>query len=283
MAWSSTWPRWRRWASGRLHASLPTNRKRGLLFGRRGQQLVVIAERGGQPAAPPPPVAEDLPASRVMAVHVSPNFGADNTLLVEMEAGRIYRSTDGGASWMRLQGGLPTDDNGTLFVAFSPNYANDRTLYATGHRGDAWGEGVWRSTDGGDTWSALWNNLVHRRGLEFIFDADFPQSRTLVLRAAFNDLANNVSGESYQQSTDGGLSWTVVATGNYSTAAGTVPLPPVGELLPGGAPPALNVAHRRLRPCHRDDVGRQHLADRHDELARRGSLSPIVAVTRLSG
>ena len=125
-------------------------------------------------------------------------------------------------------------------MAFSPNYANDRTLYATGNRGEGWGEGVWRSTDGGDTWSALWNNLVHRRGLEFIFDADFPQSRTLVLRAAFNDLANNVSGESYQQSTDGGLSWTVVATGNYSTAAGTVPLPPVGELLPAGPPPALS-------------------------------------------
>ncbi len=47
-----------------------------------------------------------------------------------------------------------------------------------------------------------------------------------------------LSGDSYQQSVDGGVAWTLAVTGNVSTATGQTPLPPVSELLPGYTTPA---------------------------------------------
>jgi hypothetical protein len=76
---------------------------------------------------------------------------------------------------------------------------------------------------------------VHLRGEAITFASDFAQSQTLVLKARFHDVLTGVSGASYQQSTDGGLSWTLVVTGSNSTPAGAAPLPPVSELLPGAS------------------------------------------------
>ena len=156
-----------------------------------------------------------------------------NTLFAGTQTDGIYRSTDGGTGWMRLTGGLPADDQSTWTVGFSPDYAADRTIYAAGYRGDYWGDGVWRSQDGGDIWQALWDNLVHRRISRLHFSPDFATNDTLVAQAKFFDGSSVIGGDSYQQSTDGGLSWTLVVTGNYASPAGEVPLPPVSELLPG--------------------------------------------------
>lgn len=207
---------------------------RGLIYAKREGSLYVIDERGGALPETAPPVEEPLPDVWITGLHVSPAFAVDSTLLAESETGALYRSTNGGASWMRLRGGLPDDEYQNLYAAFSPNFGVDRSIYVTGHRGDYWGYGVWRSTDGGDTWAPLWNNLIHLRGEEIFFSNDYATNQTLVMRARFNDVVDQVSGTSYQQSTDGGLSWTLVVTGGYSTAQGQVPLPPVSELLPGG-------------------------------------------------
>ncbi len=196
----------------------------GLLFGRHENRLFVIDETGAAPAAPPPTELATLPDAVIGQIVVSPNYANDRTLLAVANS-HIYRSTDDGASWSILRGGLPQAEDITLWtVYFSPDYANDATLYATGFRDYYWGEGVWRSLDGGDTWAPLWENLIHRRGQELFFSPNFVQDRTLVLRATYNNLQDRSSGDSYQQSTDGGLTWKVVATD---------PLPPVSEFLPG--------------------------------------------------
>ncbi|MBW7882970.1 MAG: hypothetical protein H3C34_10090 [Caldilineaceae bacterium] len=213
----------------------------GLLYGRRENNLFVIAERGAA-AELPVPVDQPPPESWVIGVHASPDFAADGTLLAEIDEGEIYRSTDSGTSWVRLRGGLPEGgDSLRLHVYFSPAYATDPTLYATGYRSEYGGEGVWRSMDGGDTWEPLWDTLTHLRGEQLYFAPDFAANPTLVLEAKFNDLANGVSGRSFQQSTDGGLSWTVVVTGGYYAGDHDVPLPPVSELLPGSDQTALPV------------------------------------------
>ncbi|HHY53869.1 MAG TPA: hypothetical protein GYA08_00395 [Chloroflexi bacterium] len=208
----------------------------GRLFARREGNLYVLAEQGSAPPEPEAPRPEALPEAWITGVKVSPHFAADATLLAEIETGDLYRSIDGGVTWAKLRGGLPDDDYQTLHAFFSPNYAADHTIYVTGYRSDYWGYGVWRSTDDGERWTPLWNNLLHLRGEAIAFADDFAQSQTLVLKARFHDVLTGVSGVSYQQSTDGGLSWTLVVTGGYSTAAGEVPLPPVSELLPGATP-----------------------------------------------
>lgn len=225
---------------------------RGLLYGKREGNLYVISERGGAPPTSAAPSASALPDAWITGLRVSPDFAVDATLLAEVENGDLYRSSDGGASWVKLNGGLPDDDYQTLSAFFSSAYATDQTIYVTGHRSDYWGYGVWRSTDGGATWQPLWNNLVHLRGEEITFAEDFAQNQTLVLRAKFHDVLTGVSGSSYQQSTDGGLSWTLVVTGDYATPAGEVALPPVSELLPGAAradAPAIeqNFAQNKVR------------------------------------
>jgi hypothetical protein len=216
--------------------------ERGRIFGMRGGSLYIIDERGGGEIAAPSSTAENLPEVWIAGIEISPNFAEDNTLLARTETGALYRSTDGGASWARLVGGLPDERSQWLYAFFSPDYAADRTIYATGHRGESWGYGVWRSQDGGEQWEPLWNNLVHLRGEHIAFSPDFAQDRTMVLRARFHDVLSGVTGSSFQQSTDGGLSWTLVITGDYSTPEGEVSLPPVDELLPGASrQPAANL------------------------------------------
>ena len=61
----------------------------------------------------------------------------------------IHRSTDGGATWTRLRGGLPGGDCGRIGLAVSP--ADPTFLYATVEAGGGAG-GTFRSTDRGATW-----------------------------------------------------------------------------------------------------------------------------------
>jgi len=61
----------------------------------------------------------------------------------------IHKTTDGGANWMKLRGGLPTEEMGRIGLAISP--ADPRVVYAqieaAGRRG-----GLYRSADRGATW-----------------------------------------------------------------------------------------------------------------------------------
>jgi hypothetical protein len=210
----------------------------GLLYGKRGQNLVVVAEQGGVAPAPAPPSPAALDdALTIQAIRVSPDYPADSTLLVELAGGGLLRSTDGGATFSRLHGGLPepTDIYPYVFYAFfSPNYAADRTIYVTGHQAETLGAGVWRSHDGGDSFVAQWQDLIYRRGQEIVFSPDYAVDQTLAVRAPFYEIATNQSGGALQLSTDGGQSWTVAATiDDYAS-------PTTAELLAAAGLPWLN-------------------------------------------
>ena len=82
----------------------------------------------------------------------------------------IYRSTDGGATWKQLlKGANPTSGASDL----SMDAANPRILYASfwDHQRLPWqvrsggpGSGIWKSTDGGDTWVRLTEGLPKLMG-----------------------------------------------------------------------------------------------------------------------
>jgi hypothetical protein len=70
----------------------------------------------------------------------------------------IYRSTDGGDSWVKLTNGLPSADLGRIGLATSPADPNlVYAVYAT-ESGDL--KGVYRSTDSGHSWSAANSNQI---------------------------------------------------------------------------------------------------------------------------
>ncbi|MBK7872514.1 MAG: glycosyl hydrolase [Saprospiraceae bacterium] len=75
----------------------------------------------------------------------------------------VYRSKDGGETWERIL--FESDKAGAVDLVLDPN--NPRIIYAStweikrnGYRMDSGGPGshLWKSTDGGDTWTKLTNN-----------------------------------------------------------------------------------------------------------------------------
>jgi photosystem II stability/assembly factor-like uncharacterized protein len=140
----------------------------GQLYAAQGERLLRFELRDALPdALPPEPVAQ-LPGP-VYGIAISPAFAQDATLFVRATAvttGRsdLYRSRDGGQSWVRLRGGLPYPPNDMVFGSNGQLYV---ALSAVGWRTAAtaasWGEGVYVSGDGGATWRPDGTGLTHLR------------------------------------------------------------------------------------------------------------------------
>jgi len=64
----------------------------------------------------------------------------------------LFKSTDGGGTWKKLEGGLPGGDVGRIGIDVSP--ANPDYVYAVVEAGDKKG-GVYRSTDRGASWTKM--------------------------------------------------------------------------------------------------------------------------------
>ena len=62
----------------------------------------------------------------------------------------VYKSTDAGATWRKLEKGLPKGDLGRIGLAISP--ADPDVVYAIVEASDKKAAGTYRSTDGGESW-----------------------------------------------------------------------------------------------------------------------------------
>jgi len=105
----------------------------------------------------------------------------------------LYKSTDGGSTWKRLEGGLPTGAQRVNRIAVSVSPADPKRVYAFADAPEH--GGVYRSDDAGATW-ALMNDTarVSERGDDLATIAADPQNRDVVY----------VSNTSTYKSTDGG-------------------------------------------------------------------------------
>ena len=186
-----------------------------------GSKLVVWTREGAaRPSFPPEPTTI---TGTVASILPSPNYVADHTLLATID-GRLCRSVDGGETWERLHGGLPEIEAFSYAVtaAFSPNYAEDRTLFAGISLGDTHGEGVYRSVDGGETWQSCSSGLYDLRVYQVIPAPDLQLSHTLLA------YARTQRGSAIYRSTDRGDRWRMVL---QQTDYSTPPLPRPDELL----------------------------------------------------
>ncbi len=73
----------------------------------------------------------------------SPAFAEDQTIVMATDGGKVFRSTDAGASFSQLEG----IDHVFVDLQFSPAFASDRTLFG----GTL--DGVFKSVDRGESWS----------------------------------------------------------------------------------------------------------------------------------
>jgi hypothetical protein len=101
--------------------------------------------------------AAPLGSVRVKAIAVSPNFAADGTVLLSAGGSGLYKSTDGGRTFVAtgaslIQSNLVIADYEwptSAPIQFSPSYAVDRTIFGFAE------QNIVKSTDGGATWTVL--------------------------------------------------------------------------------------------------------------------------------
>ncbi len=134
-------------------------------------------------------------AIEIVDVLVDP--GSPNTVYAASNDGHVGRSTDAGATWSFVSAGL--EIRRMIADPFNPE-----TLYAAG---GYYGDGVRKSTDGGQTWTSAGMSDIRVEAL--VADPLVPQ--TLYAGAA----GGAANGRGVFKSTDGGASWTLVGLGDY--------------------------------------------------------------------
>jgi photosystem II stability/assembly factor-like uncharacterized protein len=136
----------------------------------------------------------------IPSLAIAPDYPADQTLFAARASGvsiggSIHRSLDGGATWQSV---YSTDYTGNL--TFSPGFATDQTIFATGNNGR-----VIQSTDGGDNWAQLpnWPPDLSNRAIRLAVPPTYPADGRLFVGSdkGFWFTANN--GANWHQATTG--------------------------------------------------------------------------------
>lgn len=148
----------------------------------------------------------------------------------------IFKSQDGGASWILLGSGYPADNVGNaddfanrLINAIIVDPTNSQIVYA------ATSFGIWVSSDAGQNWIQGTGSGGDARTLAL--DPTSPAGARI--------LYAGISGQGVIQSTDGGANWTQImtsATPSVAAALGAVAGTTIGQvvvaLAPAASPPA---------------------------------------------
>lgn len=151
---------------------------------------------------------------RALAVAGIP--GQADTFYFGAVAGGVWKTTDGGATWVPLTDGTPISSVGAIAIAPS-----DRNIIYVGTgeaapRGNmTYGDGVYKSVDGGRTWSHLGLEDTRQIGA-LIVDPHNPQ---IVLVAALGHAFGPNAERGVFRTTDGGRSWSKVLYKDEQTGA----------------------------------------------------------------
>jgi hypothetical protein len=164
---------------------------------------------------------------RTRALTFDVRYGTSNSvILAGGVSGGVFRSTNGGSSWVRVS---PDDaiHSVTSIVQDPRAGQQDNWYYATGEAignsasngssGLYSGQGIWKSTDNGITWTKLANSNT---GSSTSFDSRMDFITTLAIDPANGDVYAAGLG-TIRRSTDGGATWSTVlepVAGGYSTA-----------------------------------------------------------------
>ncbi|MGE5764790.1 MAG: choice-of-anchor D domain-containing protein [Mycobacterium leprae] len=158
-------------------------------------------------------------------------IGTSGRVTPQAEAG-VYKSTDGGASCIRLGSGYPAGNTGDASQFFDQDInviivdpANSQTIYLSSD------SGVFRSTDGGQNWTQGNNSGGDARS--FVLDTTSPAGARI--------LYAGITNRGVFQSTDGGQNWNPIlttATPAVANALGTTPGANFGKVVVDLAPPA---------------------------------------------
>ena len=137
------------------------------------------------------------------------------TLYVALQVGAIIKTADGGVTWKRLDQGLDTDVHTIVVDADHPHVV----VIATGghdHRaGTAPGRALYRSADGGETWSPVASQFQQEYSVPLVPNPQNPHELYAGLAAGHPGMWSGAGGANaiVVRSRDGGRTWNAVDTG----------------------------------------------------------------------
>ncbi len=145
------------------------------------------------------------------------------TYYVGAASGGIWKTVDGGLHWKSLFNDKPVSSVGALAIAPS----NHQVIYAgTGESfvrsNNSLGDGVWKSTDGGDTWKHIGLENTGRIS-RIVVNPDNPD---IVWVAALGNAFVPQKDRGIFMTTDGGNSWKQVLFVNENTGASDLVIDP---------------------------------------------------------
>src|SRR5437763_4855234 len=146
------------------------------------------------------------------------------TLFVGAASGGVWKSTDGGTRYKPVFDQQPVQSVGA--IAIDPK--NARNIWVG--TGESWtrnsvsiGDGIYKSTDGGDTW----NNVGLPKSERIARILVSPQSSDTVFAAVPGNLWSDSPDRGLYKTTDGGKTWNLILKGaNPSTGASWVAMDP---------------------------------------------------------
>ena len=170
-------------------------------------------------------------AGRARAVLVDPTDFSQQTWLIGSAGGGVWKTSDAGETWVELTADLPNLATTTLAMPRSnPDVIYAGTGEGYGSFSFVYGQGIWKSTDGGNTWAHLPRPADARAFtniLRLIVDPD--DDRVVIVAASSGNRHGSAETSSIYRSEDGGFSWertymsearveqVVSAPGNFST------------------------------------------------------------------
>ncbi len=139
---------------------------------------------------------------RINAIAFHPSDA--NTIFVGSPSGGFWKTTNHGDSWTDLSANMPT--LGVSSILIDPGFTSNNTIYlGSGDRdsGDAPGMGVFKSTDGGTTWTQMNTGMGNATVGAMLMH---PSNPDIIIAATSTGI---------YKTTNGGASWSLKASGNF--------------------------------------------------------------------
>jgi photosystem II stability/assembly factor-like uncharacterized protein len=173
-----------------------------------------LAFPGPAPPAPDAPLLDALTARPIGPANMGGRISAvavvasdPNRMYVAAASGGVWKTTDGGTSWAAIFEHQGTSSIGDVAVAPSnPDIVWVGTGEANPRNSVSWGDGVYKSTDGGKSWKNMGLKDTHHIGRVVIH----PKDPDIVYVAALGHVWGPNQERGLYKTRDGGKTWQLV-------------------------------------------------------------------------
>ncbi len=147
-------------------------------------------------------IGPSVAGGRIHDVEVVPN--SPEIIFIASASGGIWKSTSKGTMWKPVFDHETVSTFGDMAISLSnPNVIYAGTGEQQNRQSTSWGNGVYKSTDQGDTWTSIGLKKTYHIGRVIIH----PKNANIVYVAALGNLWDSSTERGVYKTTNGGRSW----------------------------------------------------------------------------